>query len=74
MKIEKGQKIRITRWEGTKAVKSHFKVRIGTIEAVNEYNFTVQFKNYRESFNVSDFQQYDIEVRVDKKWVKYKIK
>lgn len=69
-----GQKIRITRWEGTKAVKSHFKVRVGNIAAVSKNNITVQLENYRESFSISDFEQYDIEVRVDKKWIRLKIK
>lgn len=73
MKLEIGQKIRISRYEGKK-IKEHFKSEIGTIIAKSSHNITVQFKNFKESFCVADFEQYQIEVRVDKKWVRIKIK
>ena len=47
---------------------------MGTIAAVSKHNIAVQFENYVESFSIADFQQYKIEVRVDKKWVQLKIK
>ena len=74
MKLEAGQKIRVTRHEGEKKTKENLKTRIGTIVAKNERHVTVQFKNYRESFCIADFEQYKIEVRVDKQWIQLKIK
>ena len=74
MKFETGQKIKISRHEGTKKTEENFKIRIGTIYRVNDSHITVQFKNYRESFSIGDFQNYKIEIRNNKKWVQLQIK
>ncbi|MCE5221871.1 MAG: hypothetical protein LLF98_11590 [Clostridium sp.] len=74
MKFGVGQKIRISRHEGNRNTEENFKTRIGDIVAVSNHNIVLQFENFRESFNVADFGQYKIEVRVDKKWIQLKIK
>lgn len=74
MKFEIGQKIRISRHEGNKKTAENFKTKIGFISAVSKHNIVLQFKNYKESFSLGDFQDYIIEIRTNKKWVQLKIK
>ena len=74
MKFEIGQKIRVSRHEGNKKTEENFRIKIGSIVAVSRYNIVLQFKNYRESFSIADFQKYKIETKSNKKWVQLKIK
>ena len=74
MKFETGQKIRISRHEGTKKTEENFRIRIGFVAAVSKHNIVLQFENYRESFSIGDFQNYKMEIRANKKWVQLKIK
>lgn len=73
MKFEIGQKIKIESIEdsGRKRVK---KDKIGEIVGVTSRVIVLQYKNYKESLSVADFQKYKIFIRADKKWIRLKIK
>jgi outer membrane protein assembly factor BamA len=75
MKVEFkiGQKIKIESIEetGKKRLKTD---KIGEIVEVTKRIIVLQFKNYRESLSVADFQRYKIFVRANKNWIQLKIK
>lgn len=73
MKFEIGQKIKIESSEGTFPKKSKV-IKTGKIVAVTKRFIVIQYKNYRESFSISDFQQYKIYIRDNKKWVQLNVK
>lgn len=73
MRFEKGQKIKIESAEeaGKKRLKTD---KIGEIVEVTKRVIVLQYKNYRESLSIADFQKYKIFVRSKKKWIQLKIK
>lgn len=73
MKFEAGQKIKIECVEevGKKRLKSN---KIGEIVDVTKRIIVLQYKNYKESLSIADFQKYQIYLRVNKNWVRLKIK
>lgn len=73
MKFEKGQTIKVEITEGTYPKKIKI-TKIGQIVEVTKRIIVIQYKNYRESFSIADFQQYDIYLRVNGKWDKLNIK
>jgi hypothetical protein len=73
MKFEIGQKIKIESSEGTFPKKSKT-IKIGEIVSVTKRVIVLQFKNYKESLSVADFQKYNIFIRANKKWIQLKIK
>lgn len=74
MALKLGYEFRITRHEANRKMKAKLKIRIGTIAAVNNSHFTVQFKNFKESFRISEIEQHDMQIKVDGIWRKLKIK
>ncbi|WP_394870544.1 hypothetical protein [Clostridium butyricum] len=73
MKLKSGYKIKITRHETNRKTKDKLKMRIGIIVAVNPHIFTVQFKNFKESFRLTEISQHNMEVRVNGDWRRLKL-
>lgn len=73
MKFEIGQKIKIESSEGTFPKKTKT-TKIGEIVEVTNKFIVIQYKNYRESYCIADFQQYNIFIRVKNEWIQLKIK
>lgn len=73
MKFIIGQKIKIESIEevGKKRIK---KDKIGEIVEVTKRIIVLQYANYKESLSIADFQKYKIYLRVDKDWIRLKIK
>ncbi len=74
MILKSGYKFKITRHESSRKMESKLKMRMGTIAAVNNSHFTVQFENFKESFRISEIEQQDMQVKIDGIWRKLKIK
>jgi len=73
MKFEVGQQIKVEGSEGTFPKKTKI-TKIGKIIDVTKKIIVIQYKNYRESFSIADFQQYEIFIRANSNWIKLKIK
>lgn len=73
MKFKKGQTIKVEITEGTYPKKIKI-TKIGPIIEVTKRIIVIQYKNYRESFSIADFQQYNIFIRTNKNWMQLKIK
>jgi len=73
MKFEVGQQIKIEGSEGTFPKKSKI-TKIGKIVDVTKRIIVIQYKNYKESFSIADFQKYEIFIRNNNKWIPLKIK
>lgn len=74
MTLKSGYEFKITRHESSRKMESKLKMRIGIIAAVNNSHFTVQFKNFKESFRISEIENQNMQVKVDGTWRKLKIK
>lgn len=68
MKLQSGYQIKITRHEANRKAKNKLKMRIGIIVDVNSHFFTVQFKNFKESFRLLEISQHNIEIKVGDNW------
>ena len=73
MKFKKGQTIKVEIEEGTYPKKSKT-TKIGEIAEVTKKIIVIQYKNYKESYSIADFQQYEIFIRENGNWVKLRIK
>lgn len=73
MKFELGQQIKIEGSEGTFPKKSKI-TKIGKIVDVTKRIIVIQYKNYKESFSIADFQKYEIFIRNNNKWIQLTIK
>lgn len=72
MKFEVGQTIKVESSEGTFPKKSKT-TKIGKIVYVTKRIIVIQYKNYRESFNIADFQRYAIFIRANNNWIKLRL-
>ena len=73
MRFQVGQMIKVESNEGTYPKKSKI-TKIGKIVEVTKRFIVLQYKNYRESFSIADFQKYKIFIKANSKWVQLKIR
>lgn len=73
MKFEVGQTIKVEYSEGTYPEKKEVR-KIGKIVEVTKRFIVIQYENYKESYIIADFKQYDIFIKLNKRWVQLKLK